>query len=68
MVPLDDAGAGAPATGQSTSDDVNVLLGKRYELAGAGVEVLCTKAGAGPLTLDGELLSQKGAKPLPSSD
>ena len=45
-----------------------VLLGKRYADEEAGLELLCTKAGAGALTLDGRVLGLKGAKPLPSSD
>jgi hypothetical protein len=44
------------------------LLGKRYEDAGSGIEVLCTKAGAGSLTVDGVPLTIKAAKRLPSSD
>ena len=43
-------------------------LGKRYADEGSGIEVLCTKAGDGTLTLDGAPLGLKGAKPLPSSD
>ena len=44
------------------------LLGKRYEAAGLGVEVLCTQGGAGSLTIGDAPLLVKGAKPLPSSD
>lgn len=44
------------------------LLGKRYEDEASGLEVLCSKGGDGTLTLDGNALSIKGAKPLPSSD
>jgi hypothetical protein len=44
------------------------LIGKRYVHEPSGLEVLCTKAGAGTLTADGEPLALKGAKPLPSSD
>ena len=43
-------------------------LGKRFECAECGTEVLCTKAGAGSLSADGVALKVKGAKPLPSSD
>jgi hypothetical protein len=32
------------------------------------VEILCTKPGAGTLTLDGQALSVKATKALPSSD
>jgi hypothetical protein len=43
-------------------------LGKRYTSEASGIEILCSKAGEGTLTLDGEPLEIKGAKPLPSSD
>jgi hypothetical protein len=45
-----------------------VLLGKRYADEESGLELLCTKAGDGALTLNGTVLGLKGAKPLPSSD
>lgn len=44
------------------------LLGKRYADDAAGVELLCTKAGTGTLTLNGVALPIKAAKPLPASD
>lgn len=44
------------------------LLGKRYADEGVGLELLCTRAGQGALTVDGRALPAKGAKPLPSSD
>ena len=44
------------------------LLGKRYADDEVGLELLCTRAGTGALTVDGRLLPVKGAKPLPSSD
>lgn len=44
------------------------LLGKRYADEKTGIELLCTKAGAGSLSLDGAPLPLKEAKPLPSSD
>lgn len=43
-------------------------LGKRYADADLGVELLCTKAGSGTLTVDGSPLLLKDAKPLPASD
>lgn len=43
-------------------------LGKRYVDDELGVELLCTKAGDGSLSVDGRPLVLKGAKPLPSSD
>lgn len=45
-----------------------VLLGKRYADDERGLELLCTRAGDGALTVDGTVLGLKGAKPLPSSD
>jgi hypothetical protein len=44
------------------------LLGKRYADEDLGLELLCTKAGDGSLTLGGSPLGLKSAKPLPSSD
>jgi len=44
------------------------LLGKRYADEEHGLELLCTKAGKGSLTLDGAPMGLKSAKPLPSSD
>jgi hypothetical protein len=49
-------------------DGPRVELGKRYVDEDAGVEVLCVKAGIGPLALGGRELVLKTAKPLPSSD
>lgn len=44
------------------------LLGKRYTNAEEDLEALCTKAGDGCLEVDGQPLTMKDAKPLPSSD
>jgi hypothetical protein len=44
------------------------LLGKRYADDDLGLELLCTRAGTGALTVDGRALLVRGAKPLPSSD
>jgi hypothetical protein len=44
------------------------LLGKRYEDAESGLELLCVKAGAGILTCSGRVMPIREAKPLPSSD
>ncbi len=43
-------------------------IGKRYTDAAGTLELLCIKAGAGSLALDGAKLQLKDAKPLPSSD
>src|SRR5215813_2180716 len=61
----EEAPAGAalePASGEGP------LLGKRYADDDLGLELLCTKAGDGGLSVDGQPLGLKGAKPLPSSD
>ncbi len=42
-------------------------VGKRFEHE-SGLELLCTKAGAGALGVDGKPLPLKESKPLPSSD
>jgi hypothetical protein len=60
---LDDGNSdGAPDDGEP------LLLGKRYVDAEGGIELLCSRAGAGPLSCDGVELTLKDAKPLPSSD
>ena len=43
-------------------------LGKRYADDAVGIELLCTKAGKGTITLNGGPLGLKQAKPLPASD
>ncbi|WP_261559695.1 hypothetical protein [Frankia tisae] len=43
-------------------------LGKRFADGETGIELLCTKGGAGSLSIGEVILSQKDAKPLPSSD
>jgi hypothetical protein len=63
MLPAGPAGA----AGQ-VPDGPLVQLGKRYTDDDNQVEILCTKAGAGPLAVDGQVLSVKTAKPLPASD
>jgi hypothetical protein len=66
LLPLD---AERPAGG--TPDPAlagGTQMGKRYAHEASGLEVLCTKAGAGTLTFDGTPIELKGAKPLPSSD
>ena len=43
-------------------------LGKRYTDESGELELLCTKAGEGALSLGDTILAIKAAKPLPSSD
>jgi hypothetical protein len=62
MEPLAGVGTG-PATGEPV-----VELGKRYVDEEAGIELLCTKAGLGPLTFAGRQLELKSARLLPASD
>jgi hypothetical protein len=44
------------------------VLGKRYVNEQTGLEVLCTKAGAGPSVAEGRQLVIRAAKALPASD
>ena len=65
LPPGDSAPAGAtldPAQAEG------VATGKRYTDAAERVELLCVKGGEGTITLDGEPLSPRLAKKLPSSD
>jgi hypothetical protein len=59
--------APAPAGGRALAGPP-VELGKRYTDDEELVEILCTKAGTGPLTLGNRALSLKAPKPLPASD
>lgn len=43
-------------------------IGKRYVNAAGTIELLCVKAGQGSLSIAGEALKVKDAKPLPASD
>ncbi|MCL9761779.1 hypothetical protein [Frankia sp. AiPa1] len=43
-------------------------LGKRFADTDSGLELLCTKAGEGSLSIGATPLPLKDAKPLPSSD
>jgi len=44
------------------------VLGKRYRDTESGLEVLCTRAGAGVLAVDGRSMVPLGARALPASD
>ena len=48
--------------------DGGTQLGKRYSDDELGLELLCTKAGEGSLSVGETILAVKGAKPLPASD
>ncbi len=58
------ADAGQPATGF----DQGTLVGKRYVDPADALELLCTKGGAGSLSIDGTVLAPREARALPSSD
>jgi len=62
------APAGAAEAPGAAAGGPAIELGKRYVDDGDTVEILCTKPGVGPLSLAGQELSVKAAKPLPSSD
>jgi len=64
MRDLDSGGDRLPVIGGGEG----TLLGKRYADDEVGVELLCTQAGDGALTVGDQPLLLKGAKPLPSSD
>jgi hypothetical protein len=65
--PMREAGTGGDRLPMSATGEAT-LLGKRYADEDLGLEVLCSKAGDGTLTVGTEPLHLKGAKPLPSSD
>jgi hypothetical protein len=56
----------ADAVASTTENDT--VLGKRYVDTDTGLEVLCTKAGAGVLSADGRQLTLKAPNALPASD
>lgn len=67
---------GAPLTdqevsaGQDTGDQSGdrLLIGKRYVDEPTGLQVLCTRAGAGVLAVDGRPMTILASRPLPASD
>lgn len=67
-VEMTEAQAGASPRPTSTELEGSVALGKRYVDDEGTLEVLCTKPGAGSLSVGDEPLVIKSAKPLPSSD
>jgi hypothetical protein len=46
----------------------SIQLGKRYVDETAGIEVLCTKPGPGPLSVGGREMQASVPRPLPASD
>lgn len=67
-VPMVELGGPRDASRPAPPDGPGSQLGKRYADEATGLEVLCTKAGAGTLSLGEVALGFKEAKPLPSSD
>jgi hypothetical protein len=66
MVPFGTEGFTPPDL--SSFDSVGTHLGKRYEDLTTGLEVLCSKGGAGSLSVDGRAMALKETKALPASD
>lgn len=62
--------AGEKPAGATLSPDHSggSLAGKRYVDPESGLEVLCSKAGAGSLSVDGRPIDAAEAKKLPASD
>jgi hypothetical protein len=58
----------AETTGDVGDDGPGSVVGKRYVHPDTGMELLCTKAGAGQLRVGDQELELKAAKRLPSSD
>jgi hypothetical protein len=67
--PMVAAGGVSPCSAApQDGDEVGSLIGKRYGGPSAAVELLCVKAGAGRLSVNGAVLEQRVAKALPASD
>lgn len=63
------AAPGTEASGEAKDGfTAGTALGKRYVNADESLEILCTKAGEGSLSIGDELLEIKDAKQLPASD
>ena len=60
--------SGDRSRGPRAGLDEGTLIGKRYTDEDAGLLVLCTKGGAGTLSVDGRPLKVLTAQALPSSD
>ena len=65
--PMQQIGAGGERRPMAVTGDAT-LIGKRYADEDLGIELLCTRAGEGWLSVGDRPLLVKGAKPLPSSD
>jgi hypothetical protein len=66
--PMVEFGKADTKVGADPAFSAGTQMGKRYADDDAGLEVLCTKPGAGSLSVGTTELPVKGAKPLPASD
>jgi hypothetical protein len=67
--PMLEAGQDAPSgVAMDPAFADGTALGKRFADEASGLELLCTKAGQGTLTLNGAPIPLKVAKALPASD
>ena len=66
--PMAPAGGAVDRQAVAGGHDSGTLMGKRYGDEESGIEILCTKPGAGALSIGETALPEKGAKALPSSD
>lgn len=55
-------------TGDDAAAGDGTVVGKRYIGLDGGLELLCIQPGPSPLSVDGQALEIKQARPLPSSD
>lgn len=63
--------AGEPMSADATpgpAGEAIYAIGKRYVEDASGIEILVVKPGPGPLSIGGNDLVIKSAKPLPASD
>lgn len=67
-VEMIEKGSTPPAADADPEQMQGSLIGKRYVDVADSIEVLCTRAGAGSLAVDGQLLVTAQAKTLPASD
>ncbi len=67
MVSREEGGSPPPGSPDGAAGET-ILIGKRYSDESAGIEVLCTQGGDGPLAFGGITLTVNAPKPLPSSD
>jgi hypothetical protein len=66
MIPHNEAKPAGLAL--SPAHAAGTAAGKRFADEALGLELLCTKAGKGSLSIDGQPIAIKDAKKLPASD